>query len=224
MENLFNDEENEAPFGPLPPCPKSSPSNSIRLMPDDEMRTGSDTSSSANLSSIPKTEVTQVEVFEFREVEASPCRNSKEAGAQTTSSTAQSVANSPPSKPDMARSASPAVRARKSGHSSSAGVGTSLPQHVASRLKCEKGKSKERKEKEPPPKAMDELDEDELELEFPSEKSSACDCPAHIHDRESPLLIAQAGFSSVFDPVPHETGASPIGSYSYGCLMKKWSL
>ena len=36
-------------------------------------------------------------------------------------------------------------------------------------------------------------DEDDVEdeLEFPSEQSSACDCPAHLHDRESPLLIAQ---------------------------------
>jgi len=192
LENLFNSEDTEAPFGPLPPCPKSSPSNSIRLMPDEEPRSGSNTSSSANLSSIPKTEV---EVFEFREVEASPCKNSREAGAQTTSTGGTG------SSPHTATATATAnnIDSNKSHptrtHAQSAEP--SLAHHVTNRLKCEKGKSREGKQskqgKEQKQQVLEDLqDDDELELELPgSEKSSACDCPAHIHDRESPLLIAQ---------------------------------
>ena len=43
---------------------------------------------------------------------------------------------------------------------------------------------------------MDEVDEElaELaELDNLSNKSSACDCPAHVHDREFPLEIAKVG-------------------------------
>jgi len=66
---------NMAPYAPLPPTPKSSPSNSLKKIPGD-----SNDSSTANLSEIPKTEV---EVFEFREVEASPMKPSAEAESQT---------------------------------------------------------------------------------------------------------------------------------------------
>jgi len=85
-------DELAAPFGPLPPCPKSSPSNSMKKIPEEDE---SCSSSSANLSSIPKTEV---EVFEFREVEASPAKPSKEACAQTNLSDGDPV---PPSNPNQ---------------------------------------------------------------------------------------------------------------------------
>ena len=45
---------------------------------------------------------------------------------------------------------------------------------------------------------MDEVDEElaELaELDNLSNKSSACDCPAHVHDREFPLEIAKVGLN-----------------------------
>jgi len=171
-----------------------------------------------------------VEVFEFREVEASPCKNSREAGAQTTST--GGTGSSPHTATATATATANNIDSNKSHptrtHAQSAEP--SLAHHVTNRLKCEKGKPREGKQskegKEQKQQVLEDLqDDDELELELPgSEKSSACDCPAHIHDRESPLLIAQAGFSSVFQPIPHETGASPIGNYSYGCLMKKWSL
>ncbi len=37
----------------------------------------------------------------------------------------------------------------------------------------------------------DEVEAELERLEVLSDRSSACDCPAHIHDRESPLEIAQ---------------------------------
>ena len=40
---------------------------------------------------------------------------------------------------------------------------------------------------------LDEVDDDaepELEeLDNLSDRSSACDCPAHVHDRDTPLII-----------------------------------
>ena len=47
---------------------------------------------------------------------------------------------------------------------------------------------------------MDEVDEElaELaELDNLSNKSSACDCPAHVHDREFPLEIAKVGLKDM---------------------------
>jgi hypothetical protein len=54
-----------APDGPLPPCPSSSPS--LGAQEGQENSIASSDSSTGNLSSIPKTEV---EVFEFREIES----------------------------------------------------------------------------------------------------------------------------------------------------------
>ena len=42
-------------------------------------------------------------------------------------------------------------------------------------------------------------DEPEPELDNLSTRSSACDCPAHIHDRDTPLLIDKVS-SSVATP------------------------
>lgn len=187
-----------APFGPLPPCPKSSPSNSMKKIPEEDE---SCSTSSANISSIPKTEV---EVFEFREVEASPAKPSKEACAQTNLSDDQS----PPGPAIQSKPTAPPLPTNQPAARPTNPLGCSAPKPAAA---------------DPAAKELEVDDEDEDELEFPSEKSSVCDCPAHVHDRESPLLMAQADFSSAFDQFPPETGTS-IGNYSYGCLMKKWSL
>ena len=44
---------------------------------------------------------------------------------------------------------------------------------------------------------LDEVDDDaepELEeLDNLSDRSSACDCPAHVHDRDTPLIIDKVG-------------------------------
>jgi len=163
-------DELAAPFGPLPPCPKSSPSNSMKKIPEEDE---SCSSSSANLSSIPKTEV---EVFEFREVEASPAKPSKEACAQTNLSDGDqsppgpaiqsepTAPSPPPTNPAAVRATNPLLGCSPSHKPSAA-------DSVVKDLEVD--------------------DEDEDELEFPSEKSSVCDCPAHVHDRESPLLMAQ---------------------------------
>jgi len=101
-------------------------------------------------------------------------------------------------------------------------VEANMADQLVSKLQCEKQKSQENRAKD-----LDDPDDREVELQFGSGRSSACDCPAHIHDRESPLLIAQDGFSSAFDPLPLETGTPRIDAYynySYGCLVKKWSL
>lgn len=145
-------------------------------------------------------------MFEFREVEASPSKPSREAGAQT--------------KQSMLNTKSADASADSGGQKSADNIGNQL----VAKLKCEKQKSVEKAAKE-----LDDLDDRELELEFESGRSSACDCPAHVHNRESPLLIAQDGFSTAFDPppLPLETGTPRIDAYynySYGCLVKKWSL
>lgn len=88
-------------------------------------------SSTDNLSSMPKTEV---EVFQFREVEASPAKPSKDVGAQ---------------------------------------VGLS----------------------------------EETELDILSDRSSVCDCPAHVHDKEFPLEISK-GHEEAFDGLSMEKEAS----------------
>lgn len=96
---------------------------------------GGSTSSTDNLSSIPKTEV---EVFQFREVEASPVKPSKDVGAQVEL--------------------------------------------------CFQQVTKE------------------LELDNLSDRSSACDCPAHVHDKEFPLEISK-GHEKAFDGLSQEEGA-----------------
>lgn len=167
----------------------------------EEVEEESQSSSSANLSSIPKTEV---EVFEFREVEASPAKPSREAGAQTNQaqSTLLLPANHVAPKPEVtAHQTKPAATSP-----------VNNPTKNSNHVTCQEAE-------------LDDAAEAELErLEVLSDRSSACDCPAHIHDRESPLEIAQAGHSGAFDEI-FETG-TPLysGSYSYGCLMKKWSL
>jgi len=65
-------------------------------------------------------------------------------------------------------------------------VEANMADQLVSKLQCEKQKSQENRAKD-----LDDPDDREVELQFGSGRSSACDCPAHIHDRESPLLIAQ---------------------------------
>ena len=36
---------------------------------------------------------------------------------------------------------------------------------------------------------MNDVDEELADLDALSDKSSLCDCPAHVHDRETPLEI-----------------------------------
>lgn len=157
----------------------------------EEVEEESQSSSSANLSSIPKTEV---EVFEFREVEASPSKPSREAGAQTNQTQLLLKSNHVRPKPEVQVQAVPPT--------------VYNPPNEPSCQEADLG---------------DEPEAELERLEVLSDRSSACDCPAHIHDRESPLEIAQAGHSGAFDEIS-ETGTPYSGSYSYGCLMKKWSL
>jgi len=223
-----------APDGPLPPCPTSSPSLGAQEAQENSL--ASSDSSTGNLSSIPKTEV---EVFEFREIESRAKVETEEAGAQT-----------------VGRVSPPVAEVHQAVH---------------------------QQETTPPPSQpldlMDEVDEELAELadlDDISNRSSACDCPAHVHDREFPLEIAK-GHEAAFDHVemlcppdeysnppslvetqapsatmaphstppsqaPHSPPSPPTGTptlstastsrrapratpnYSYGCLMKKWSL
>jgi len=214
------------PDGPLPPCPASSPS--LGAQEGQENSLASSDSSTGNLSSIPKTEV---EVFEFREVESRAKVETEDAGAQTVGRVSPPVAEMHQAVHQQEAAASPTIQ---------------------------------------PMDLMDEVDEElaELaELDNLSNKSSACDCPAHVHDREFPLEIAK-GHEAAFDHVdmlcppdeysnppslslapqtpshlaPSPPNSPPTGTptlstastsrraprampnYSYGCLMKKWSL
>ena len=36
---------------------------------------------------------------------------------------------------------------------------------------------------------MNDVEEELADLDALSDKSSLCDCPAHVHDRETPLVI-----------------------------------
>jgi len=208
-----------APDGPLPPCPTSSPS--LGAQEGQENSIASSDSSTGNLSSIPKTEV---EVFEFREIESRAKVETEEAGAQT-----------------VGRISPPVAEVHQALHQPEA---TTPPP-------------------DQPLDLMDEVDEELAELadlDDISNRSSACDCPAHVHDREFPLEIAK-GHEAAFDheemlcppdeysnppslapqapptPPTPPTGTPTLSTastsrraprappnYSYGCLMKKWSL
>ena len=43
----------------------------------------------------------------------------------------------------------------------------------------------------------DDIDPELAELDNLSTRSSACDCPAHLHDRETPLYIDKVTWQSV---------------------------
>ena len=60
--------------------------------------------------------------------------------------------------------------------------------------KLEENRNPENSKNSLPQDLMDEVDEELAELadlDDISNRSSACDCPAHVHDREFPLEIAK---------------------------------
>lgn len=82
----------------------------------------------------------------------------------------------------------------------------------------------ERRQERHVPQSREIEEGPEKELDFPpSDQESMCDCPAHIHDRESPLLLAQDDFSSTYRIPQPETGTS-YNNYSDENQIKKWSL
>jgi len=193
--NLFDESEDYPSiplpfaFGPLPPSPVSTPSPKMERI----VEVTETLSSSSDSGSIPQTEV---EVLEIKENLLSP-RMDKQEGWKVQENP-QQIHNKSCSKDKY--EITPSVTNKE--HFKH----TKDIKHETKKEKRRKVKKEEiEKESMKNPKKSSKKRSDHKEYyeecqptadadEVMSNASSACDCPAHVHDRESPLKISEVRF------------------------------
>ena len=192
MLNLFDESEDFPPipspfeFGPLPPCPASTPSPKMEKITE----VTETYSSSSATGSIPQTEV---EVLDLKEIVMSPRLDKEEIWTEQASLDQNERMHDMKtedidqhSKHDIENTESTLTlkRNKKEKKAKEQKSTKSIPK--ANRKKREKAEYCTEHQLLP----TDQYKHDEEVLSI----GSPCDCPAHVHDRESPLKIAEVKY------------------------------